>query len=125
MTQGMRPFCHGKRDKDDQLFRRDVRPGDRLDIALPVGKGGRYRVDLTLTKARDYAIVQLYLDGKKAGDPIDLYNPEVTNSKPIPPGTHDLSAGEHKLTVEITGANEKAVKAYMFGLDTIHLKPAK
>ena len=29
-----------------------------------------------------------------AGDPIDLYNPELTNTKPIPPGTYDLFAGE-------------------------------
>jgi hypothetical protein len=27
--------------------------------------------------------------------------------------------------VEITGANEKAVKAYMFGLDYVKLEPAK
>ena len=78
-----------------------------------------------LTKARDYGIVQFYLDGKKAGEPIDLYNPTVVPTEPISLGTHELTAGEHKLTVEIVGANEKAVKAYMFGLDRIIAMPVK
>lgn len=38
---------------------------------------------------------------------------------PISLGTHTLTAGDHKLTVEIVGANDKAVKAYMFGLDRV------
>lgn len=72
-----------------------------------------------LTKAWDYGIVQLYLDGKKAGEPIDLYNPTVVNTDPIPIGTHTLSEGQHTLGVEIVGANQKAIKAYMFGLDYV------
>jgi len=35
-----------------------------------------------------------------------------------------LTAGQHKLTVEITGANDKAIKVYMFGLDYVKLAPA-
>jgi hypothetical protein len=31
--------------------------------------------------------------------------------------------GDHKLTIEIVGANEKAVKGYMVGLDQVILKP--
>jgi len=38
-------------------------------------------------------------------------------------GAHDLTAGEHKLTVEIVGANDKAVKAYMFAIDYVKLDP--
>ena len=86
---------------------------------------GAYDVSVVLTKARDYGIVQFYLDGKKVGEPIDLYNPEVIPTEPIPLGTHDLTEGEHKLTVEIVGANPKAIKSYMFGLDYIIFKPAR
>ena len=42
---------------------------------------------------------------------------------PLDLGAHELTAGEHKLTVEITGANRKAVKAYMVGLDYVKLEP--
>ncbi len=38
-------------------------------------------------------------------------------------GEHDLTAGEHKLTVEIVGAREAAIKSYMFGLDYVKLDP--
>ena len=34
-------------------------------------------------------------------------------------GTHRLAKGNHQLTVEIVGANPKAVKAYMFGIDVV------
>ena len=36
-------------------------------------------------------------------------------------GERQLTAGEHRLTVEITGANPEAVKSYMFGLDYLWL----
>jgi len=124
-TQGMGNFKAGKWDNDDHLWWTRGKPGDKLDIAVPVKADGKYDVSVILTKARDYGIVQLYLDAQKVAGEIDLYNPEVVNTEPIPLGTHELSKGEHKLTVEITGANEKAVKAYMFGLDVIDLKPEK
>jgi len=99
--------------------------GDQLDLAIPVAKAGKYRLTVALTKARDYGTVQLMLDGNKLGEPIDLYNPNVVPSGPIEFGPHDLTAGEHKFTVEITGANPAAIKSYMFGLDYIKLTPAE
>jgi hypothetical protein len=112
----------GKWKDDNQLWWTGAQPGDKLDVAFPVKKDGSYEVVVTLTKAIDYGIVQLWVDGKKAGEPIDLFNDEVIPSGPISLGKHALKAGEHKLTVEILGANEKAVKAYMFGLDEIIMK---
>ena len=70
-----------------------------------------------------YGIVQLSLDGEKLGGPIDLYNPEVIPTGELALGSHALTAGEPKLTVEITGANPRAVKSYMFGLDYVKLAP--
>lgn len=124
-NQDMGGFGAGKWNNDDQLWWTGARPGDKLDIGLTVEKGGSYEVSVTLTKAVDYAIVQLYLDGQKAGDPIDLYNDGVIPTGPIALGAHELAQGEHKLTVEIVGANQKAVKAYMFGLDQIKLRADK
>ena len=116
------------RDKwsgDSHLWWINAKPGDTLDLALPVQKKGSYEVRVALTKARDYGIVQLYLDGQKIGDPFDLYDPNVVPTGEISLGTMELSAGEHKLTVEIVGANEKAIKSYMFGLDYVRLQGAK
>ncbi len=90
---------------------------------MPVKAAGKYRVGMQLTKAPDYGIVQLYLDGQKLGDPIDLYHKSVAPSGLLSMGEHELTAGEHKLTVEIVGANDKAIKNYMFGLDYVKLDP--
>ena len=113
----------GKWKNDNQLWWTGARPGDKLVVEMNVEESGRYDVVVKLTKAVDYGIVQLYVDERKAGRPIDLYNDGVIPSGPISLGGHELAAGKHKLTVEIVGANEKAVKGYMFGLDEIILKP--
>jgi hypothetical protein len=108
-----------------QMWWTGAKPGDELLLAVPVKKAGSYDVVIRMTKARDYGIVQLYLDGAKAGQPIDLYNDGVVPTDQIPLGTHELSQGEHRLTVAIVGANEKAVKSYMAGIDYIKLTPAE
>jgi len=125
-TQDMRGYGEGKWRDDDQLWWTGVRPKSRLVLAVPVKKTGKYQLKAVMTKAIDYGIVQCYLDGKKAGEPIDLYNDGVIRTDPpVSLGVHELTEGEHKLAVEIVGANEKAVKAYMFGLDYLIFEEAK
>jgi len=68
-------------------------------------------------------MVQLYFDDRKLGDVVDLYHPSVVSAGPMTFEMHDLSAGEHKLTLEITGSNPAAVKAYMVSLDYVKLEP--
>jgi hypothetical protein len=123
-AQNMDNFYDGEWEDDDQLWWTNGQPGSKLELALPVKEQGKYKVSVVLTKAPDYAIVRFYVDGEKAGRPVDLYDPDVTNTDPIGLGSFDLSPGEHVLTVEIVGANEKAAKSYMFGIDRIIMKKA-
>jgi hypothetical protein len=109
---------------ESHLWWINAKPGNTLDLAVPVEKAGTYRLKMQLTKAVDYGIVQLSLDGKKLGQPIDLYNNGVVATGVLDMGTHELSKGRHVLRVEIVGANEKAVKGYMFGLDYLKLEEA-
>ena len=44
---------------DAHLWWTGAKPGDKLDLALPVAKAGKYKVLAQLTKAVDYGIVQL------------------------------------------------------------------
>ena len=44
-------------------------------------------------------------------------------TEPIPLGTFELTEGPHTLSVEIVGANDKAVKSYMFGIAPHAAKP--
>jgi len=107
---------------DTHLWWTDANPGATLALAFDVEKTGSYRLKMQLTKAVDYAIVQLYLDGDKLGDPIDLFNDGVVATGPLDMGVFDLPKGQHVLKVEIVGANDKAVKNYMFGLDYLTLE---
>lgn len=112
----------GEAWSNEALWWTEGKPGNTLELALPVEKAGTYRLTVQLTKAIDYGIVQLSLDDTKLGGPIDLYNNGVIATGPIDLGTHELAQGRHVLKVEIIGANEKAVKSYMFGLDYVKLE---
>ncbi len=123
-TQRMNYQGH-KWHNDDQLWWTGAKPGDQLQIAMPVKSAGKYKVSAMLTKAADYGIVQLSINGKKAGEPIDLYNDGVILTGPFSLGIHELEKGDQKVTVEIIGANENAIKGYMFGLDRFILEEVK
>lgn len=107
---------------ESQLWWTDAKPGDVLTIEMPLKKAGKYELEMAFTKAIDYGIVQLALDGEKLGGPIDFYNDGIQHTGPVSFGIVDLKAGKHVLTATIVGANEKAVKSYMFGLDYVRFK---
>ncbi|HOY58162.1 MAG TPA: DUF2961 domain-containing protein [Verrucomicrobiota bacterium] len=100
-----------------------MKPGDVLTVGFPAPKQGRYRVLGHFLRARDYGIHRLAVNGQKTGDPIDFYNPTVEPSKEMDLGVYTLKEGENEFSVTIVGANDKAEKAYMFGLDYLLLKP--
>ena len=118
-------FGPGKWKNNEQLWWTGARPKDKLVLALPVTAAGQCEVMVHLTKAIDYGIVQFSVDDRKAGEPIDLFHDGVVPTGPLSLGSFDLSAGQHRLTVEIVGANPQAQKSYMFGIDRIELKPVR
>ena len=71
--QDMTGFA-GQWSNDAHLWWIGAKPGDKLDLALPVRTAGKFKLSVQLTKAPDYGIVQLYLDGQKLVGPIDLYH---------------------------------------------------
>jgi hypothetical protein len=125
-TRSQEMFTFGDEwSEDAQLWWTGAKPDDKLVLAIPVEEAGTYELKLQFTKASDYGMVQLSLDGTDLGDPIDLYNASVTPTGAVSFGTHELTRGKHNLTVEIVGANEKASKRHMFGLDYVKLEPVK
>ena len=91
-----------------------------MELILEVEKDGKYKLVAELTKARDYGIIQLSVDGVKLGEPIDLYNPEVVPTGAMEVGTVDLKAGKHVVQIEIVGKNEQAAPGYMVGVDQLY-----
>ncbi len=115
---------HEKWSHDKQLWWIGGQPEDKLTLGFHLPKDGDYELFVRLTKARDYGIVQLSLDGHLVIDKIDLYAPEPTPSGELSMGSHHLSAGEHSLQVKIVGSNPQAEKAYMFGIDYLRQEPS-
>ena len=108
-----------------QLWWTGGKPGDRLDLTLPVPAPGTYEVQIVLTKAPDYAMLKFLLDGKPLDPVFDGFSPPgagVIHSPVLTLTKTDLPAGDHRLTLEITGANPEATKAYMAGIDYVYLK---
>lgn len=108
---------------EKHLWWRDAKPGDRLVLGFPVKSAGHYRVIGRFLTAADYGIHELSIDDKPVGKTIDLYHDGVAPSAEMDLGTFDLTAGENRIGVEITGANKAAVAGYMFGLDYLRLEP--
>lgn len=108
-----------------QLWWAGAKIGDQLTLEMPVKRAGKYQLQAQLTKARDYGIAQFYVDDQKLGDAVDFYSENVVPSGPLLLGTLDLSAGTHRFTIEIVGANENAEKAFMIGLDYLKLQAVK
>lgn len=121
--QDMKSFRGDKWSGASQLWWTGARPGDKLTLELDVFKPIE-SLELVLTRARDYAIVNLLLDGKPVAEAIDLYNPEVITSGMLTFPTPNLKPGKHELTLEIIGANPRAAKSYMVGLDFIRFRGA-
>ena len=89
---------------------------------------GVYEVVVHLVMANDFGIVEVSMDGKPMGTPFDGYNNEggagathVKPSGPVSLGTMDLGAGEHWVTLTLTGKSEGA-RGLMTGLDCILLR---
>jgi hypothetical protein len=101
-----------------QLWWRQADEQDRLVVEFSVEEAGDYEVTLGTTKARDYGIVRLAVNGDTKIESLDLYNPSVV-AVAIKLPTCRLRQGKNTLEVTILGANPEAVKSHMFGLDYI------
>jgi hypothetical protein len=89
-----------------------------------VKKAGRYRVKANLTKAVDYAIVSITINGQAAGGKLDRFHDGVKTDL-IDLGTIELREGANRLEVTIEGAHPSAVKKHMFGLDYLLVESAE
>ncbi len=107
---------------EQHLWWRDAKVGDKMAVAFDAPQPGIYRVYARFVKANDYGIIQLSINGEKAGEPIDFYHTSVGVTEEKFLGEFELKTTGNELRAEITGANEKAIKNYMFGLDYLRLQ---
>lgn len=102
-----------------QLWWRDAKPGDKLDLVVIAPRAGKYRLSGHFCYAKDYGIQKITIGGVVRQ--LDFYSPDLT-WKMVDFGTVDLAAGENHFLVEVAGTNEAAnPKRFMFGLDYLKL----
>lgn len=120
--QPMGGFVPEKWSNNSQLWWTGAKPGAKLELTIPAQDAGEYSLDVVMTRARDYGIVRLSLNDQPLGDAVDLFHqPSVITTGVLSFSDITLDDQPATLQVEILGANSKAVKAYMFGLDYIKL----
>lgn len=103
----------------------DGKPGDRLDLTFEVDAAGRYKVLGVFTKAIDYGIHTIRINGATAVEALDCVNDGVIATPELSLGIHDLKQGANHLEIEIAGSNPKARPArHMAGIDYLRLESA-
>jgi len=105
-----------------QLWYQPGAPGGFVAVPVHVAEEGNYEVVGQLTKARDYAIFQLKIDGAPVGPPFDGFDNDIVLSPEVSFGRVHLSAGDHEFRFAVTGKNPQSV-GYMIGIDYLLLKP--
>jgi hypothetical protein len=102
-----------------------AKPGDILEVRVPVAQAGRYTITLGLTKSWDYGIQQPLINGKPVGEPLDLFAEAITPLT-VDLGALDLAAGDLLVGLHCVGTNPAARPAnYMAGIDYVLVKPVE
>ncbi|MDM4016904.1 PVC-type heme-binding CxxCH protein [Roseiconus lacunae] len=112
---------------NEQLWWTGGKVGATLTTELPLATEGSFDIELRLTKAKDYAIIKAELTdskGKKAIKEIDLYSPNVSLAESVRWKSVVIDGKiPAKLRLTISGANAKAIRSYMCGIDYIMASP--
>jgi hypothetical protein len=122
--QDMRGFPKDRWSANNQLWWTGGKPQDTLSLEFEIAQDGMYETEIVLTKARDYAICQLMIDGVPLGEPIDCFNtPEVITTGLVKFASRQLAQGKHTLKIQIVGKNPEAVPGFMVGIDFVRFVP--
>lgn len=111
--------------RESQLWWRNAETGNELVTKFVLNKTGKFKVSANLTKAVDYGIIQLYINGIAVGPKFDGYMDSGVKAFEVDLGTLVLSEGENILSVKILGSNKNAQPGNMAGIDFLQFTPVK
>jgi hypothetical protein len=113
----------GGASRAGHLWCRAQAPGERITLAVPVPAPGRYRLGVVLTRSFDYGIVQMFVNDKPIGAPIDTFD-ELRPGPVTDLGVVNTQGDSLRLSAQVVGKNEKS-PGYFFGLDCVILEPVE
>lgn len=123
-SQGMGSFSADRWSGNSQLWWTGQSVGGKLDLEVSVEAEGRYYLELALTRARDYGVVELFVNGESLGEVDCFIGDRVDNTGLLRFGPVSLESGKHVLSAKIVGKHQKSTGT-MFGLDYVRLTPAE
>ncbi|MEV6285701.1 DUF2961 domain-containing protein [Kribbella sp. NPDC051770] len=103
-----------------QLWIHGTKAGDKVVLEFSVPSAGTYKLSSVLTKAADYGIVDLAVDGNQPVS-FDGYQAVGVGTQKVDLGNATLAAGKHQLSVTLTGKNAAAVN-FLAGVDVLDLE---
>ncbi|MFF0344574.1 DUF2961 domain-containing protein [Kribbella sp. NPDC004875] len=105
-----------------QAWIHGTKAGDKTVFGFTVPTAGSYNLSTVLTKAGDYATVQVQIDGNPPVS-FDGYQASGVGTQTVDLGSVQLGAGTHQYVVTVTGKNPAAT-GYLVGVDFLDLKLA-
>lgn len=119
------PMKEGKWGADEQLWWVNAKPGDILELHLDSQKSGEFELFGFFTRAKDYGIFEVLLNGKQIGNLVDGYSGSIEHSGPISFGMVSLKRGTNKLEIHLIGKDVRSggfSDGYLVGIDGFHIK---
>jgi hypothetical protein len=92
-------------------------PGNKLNLGFIINDSGIFRVTGRFSKAVDYGIFGIEINGIPLNKTFNGYIPEKVEAVEIDLGNHKLIQGENIISLEIRGKDKKAKPGFMAGID--------
>ena len=119
------PIKENKWGGDQQLWWVNAEPGNTLELNLDSQKSGEFELLGFFTRAKDYGIFQVSINGKPIGDLIDGYSESIEYSGPISFGLVNLKKGKNKMEIRLIGKDSRSggfSDGYLVGIDGFLIK---
>jgi hypothetical protein len=94
--------------------------GSRMTLPFEVEAPDSYLVSASLVKGPTYGVVQVSIDGRRLGAPVDGYAAALARPAAVALGGLELSKGKHTVSLQVTGKNDAATD-YLAALDFLEL----
>jgi len=116
-------FSGGKWSADGHMFAHDTTDGDWIELRLPEQEPGRYALELYMTKAADYGIIAVSVNGARRGT-FDLWSGRgVLPTGALKLGDVELGGRDDVIRFAVEGKNPYAVAPFFqFGIDGIRIE---
>jgi len=92
-------------------------PGETLTVPFNVKDAGTHVVLMLASHSPAGGVFETEIDGNRLGEPMDLFGSSPSVEEHVL-GASELDAGEHRLTVRVTGRHPGST-GYSFGLDGV------